>query len=91
MAKTYDQATLGRALGETCQALRKRAGIAQEDLAYSSGLERSHLSRIERGLGNPSLETIFRLLPYLNVDFPAFAQEFDARLRKRGGNRRVTG
>jgi transcriptional regulator with XRE-family HTH domain len=81
--KTYDRAALGIALGVTCKALRSRAGIAQEDLAYAAGLERAHVSRIERGLGNPNLVTIYKLLPHLNVDFAGFAAEFDTALRKR--------
>lgn len=81
--KTYDRPALGHALGVTCKTLRQRAGIAQEDLAYAAGLERAHVSKIERGLGNPNLVTIYKLLPHLAVDFPAFAAEFDAVLRKR--------
>lgn len=83
--KTVDRAALGRALAETCKTLRKRAGIAQEALAYQAGLERAHLSRIERGLGNPNLETIYKLLPPLAVDFPEFAAEFEKALRRRRG------
>lgn len=81
--KSYDKPALGRALAVTCKALRQRAGIAQDDLAHESGLERAHLSKIERGLGDPKLSTIFKLLPHLKVDFPAFAAEFDSVLRKR--------
>ena len=81
--KTYDRAALGAALGLACKALRSRAGIAQEDLAYAAGLERAHVSRIERGLGNPNLVTIYKLLPHLGVSFAEFAQTFDEILRKR--------
>jgi len=51
---------LTRAFGETLAAFRKETGISQENLAYSIGLNRTYVYRVEKGITNPSLEAIFK-------------------------------
>lgn len=70
-----------KALASTLQHLREEKKVAQETLAVESGIGRSHMSSMERGFGNPTLLTIFRLLPLLGVTFTQFAQEMDRHLR----------
>ncbi len=53
--------------GSNIRKARKRKGIAQEDLAYSAGIDRSHMGVIERGKGNPTLKTIVRIANKLGV------------------------
>jgi transcriptional regulator with XRE-family HTH domain len=50
-----------RQLGEQVRALRIASGVSGGALARSSGVSRSMLSRIERGLVSPSVETLERL------------------------------
>jgi transcriptional regulator with XRE-family HTH domain len=45
-------------LGQRVRALRKARGWNQDDLAQQSGLGRTYISEIERGLKNPSLKTL---------------------------------
>ena len=40
---------------------RKRSGLTQKELSDRSGINQADISRIERGVGNPSLRTIKRL------------------------------
>ena len=40
---------------------RKRSGLTQKELSDRSGIAQADISRIERGVGNPSLRTIKRL------------------------------
>lgn len=75
---------LQKALASTLQHLREQKKIAQETLAVESGLGRSHMSSMERGLGNPTLATIARLLPLLGVNFAQFGAELDRQLRLKG-------
>lgn len=57
-----------RLLGDRVRSLRQRTGRTQMDFALYSGINQTHLGRIERGEGNPSLETLVRLADALQVD-----------------------
>jgi len=48
-------------LGATLQALREQQGMSQVDLSEASGLHRTHISRIERGLCDPRCVTLMKL------------------------------
>jgi len=47
--------------------IRKSHNIAQEKLALDAGVDRTFVSKIERGIGNPSLEVLLRLANRLGV------------------------
>jgi len=57
---TFD-ASIARALGECVRTLRTEAGISQEALAYSAGIERSYMGKIERGQHLPSLVIVMKI------------------------------
>jgi transcriptional regulator with XRE-family HTH domain len=42
--------------------------IAQEKLALEAGVDRTFVSKIERGLGNPSLEVLLKLANRLDIN-----------------------
>jgi transcriptional regulator with XRE-family HTH domain len=46
---------------------RLERGIAQEKLALIAGVDRTMVSKIERQLTNPSIETLLKLANVLNV------------------------
>ncbi|UNC15909.1 helix-turn-helix transcriptional regulator [Acidiphilium multivorum] len=48
--------------------IRVSQGTSQENLAIDAALDRTYVSRIERGFENPSLNTIERLAGALNVE-----------------------
>ena len=54
---TQKQQTRDR-IGQRIAALRKLAGMSQEQLAERAGLQRTHVSRIEAGKYAVTLETI---------------------------------
>ena len=56
-----------RAFGDRLRDIREDRGISQEALANETGVARSYLSSIERGLGNPALDLIARLAAGLEV------------------------
>lgn len=58
-------------LGRHVRRLRVTAGLSQEALAVDAKLEPSHLSRIERGLSNPTFDVLARLAEALHVDMEA--------------------
>ena len=50
------------------KAIRRANGLAQERLALDAGVDRTVVSKIERGVTNPSLEILLRLANHLNVE-----------------------
>ena len=54
-------------LGAQLAVLRQRQGISQVDLAARSGVAQADISRIERGLSNPTEDTLARLGNVLGV------------------------
>ena len=53
---------------EVIKARRKVLGISQQDLAEMSGISLPTVKDIERGLANPSLSTISKLLDVLGME-----------------------
>ena len=48
---------------------RKAAGYSQENFAAYVGIERGNYGKIERGLVNIKLETLYKLTNALNCEF----------------------
>lgn len=53
-------------LGAAIRARRKELGVSQEELAISSGVERSNMGKIERGENNLSVLNLVRIAEALN-------------------------
>jgi transcriptional regulator with XRE-family HTH domain len=45
-------------LSEVLRDYRKSAGLSQEELGYRSGLHRTYISQLERGLKSPTLDAL---------------------------------
>ena len=54
-------------LAHTLLTLRIEQGLSQEALAYEAEVERSYVSIIERGQGNPSLRVLCQLAQRLGI------------------------
>ena len=54
-------------VGINLQRLRRAKGWSQEDLAFESGLHRTYISGIERGVRNPSVMIIEKLAKTFGV------------------------
>lgn len=54
-------------IGEVLKNLRKERRMSQEVLSGLAGLDRTHYSKIERGLRSPTIETLFRIAQALEV------------------------
>ena len=54
-------------LASNLRRLREKRGIAQERLAWESGVDRSYCGKIERGEANPSLNVLCRMADLLQV------------------------
>lgn len=58
---------VARAFGEALRMARKEAGLSQEALALQSGIDRTFVSMLERGIRQPALSTVFALSAVLSV------------------------
>lgn len=68
------------ALGQNVKQFRITAEMSQIELAFDAELERSHISRIERGVGNPSLLTLATLCHCLGITLPVLFEGISATL-----------
>ena len=58
---------LKRLFGTAIKSQRSELGISQEELAERAGLHRTYISDVERGVRNPSLESIEKLAAALDL------------------------
>lgn len=82
MKQGPDSAVIMRACAMTIRGFRKKSGYAQELLALESGIDRAYMSRLERGVHAPNLDTLFKLFPRLGITFRDFAAEMEANIRR---------
>lgn len=59
--------TLSLALGQVIRRHRTLAGFSQEELAARSGLHRTYISFLERGVKSPTVDVLARLGQALGV------------------------
>lgn len=65
MSKKFDEARA--TLSENIKALRRKHGLAQERLGLEAGVDRTFISKIERGIGNPTLDILVKIAERLEV------------------------
>lgn len=61
-------------LGKNIRRIRKEKGLSMETLANDSEIDFRQLGRIERGEGNSTIISLYRLAKVLNVDIYEFFQ-----------------
>ena len=61
-----------RDLAANLKGARANAGLSQEALALAAEVDRTYVSQIERGVGNPSIGVLVRLANCLSVDILDF-------------------
>jgi XRE family transcriptional regulator, regulator of sulfur utilization len=66
-SRSFDPGS-AQAFGEVVREARLRAGVSQEVLAAMSDVERSHFSRIERGLSQPTLFAVLKIAKALKIN-----------------------
>ena len=63
MGQAFDRAKL--VLAENVRRRRQEVGMSQEALALSADVDRTYVSQIERGIGNPSLLILCKICDVL--------------------------
>jgi len=67
-----DKNTIQKKFGENLRKIRLARGYTQEHLANELGIEISQISRIERGVINTSVSTLYSISLILKVDVSVF-------------------
>jgi len=55
-------------VGLNIRRLRKQKGWSQEDLAFETGLHRTYISGVERGIRNPTVVILDKIARELEVE-----------------------
>jgi transcriptional regulator with XRE-family HTH domain len=63
-----DPRDLRQAFANNLRRLRHAKGISQEDLAHEAGINRSYMSKLEKGASDPRLEIIAKLAAVLECE-----------------------
>lgn len=69
-----------QAFARTLKHLRESRHLSQETLAAQAGLHRTYVSQLERGLKNPSLQTLYKLAKVLKLSLSEFLMHVEAEL-----------
>ncbi len=56
-----------RAIGAVVRELREQAGQSQERLSAECGFDRTYISRVERGIINPTVSRLWRIADALET------------------------
>lgn len=59
--------TINTKFGKRVREVRMNLGLSQEELGFKSGLHRTYISDIERGVKNPTIVTIDTLAKALGM------------------------
>lgn len=54
-------------IGNVLRELRDSKGLTQEQLSGLAALDRTHYSKLERGLRSPTIETLFKIAQALDM------------------------
>ena len=68
-------------IGRVIQELRMSKGLSQEVLSGLAGLDRTHYSKIERGLRSPTIETLFKIAGALEMQPHEIMTEIEQALK----------
>jgi transcriptional regulator with XRE-family HTH domain len=82
-----------RAVGKRIKIVRQRSGLTQDQFAEQVGLSQKYISGIERGVENPTMDTVIRLAKVLDVepyDLFLFGESEDSEKLLRKGIEKMT-
>ena len=64
--------------GEVIKKYRQQIGISQEELAHRAGVDRTFVSRLERGIRQPTITTVIQLSRGLEISAEELVREIDS-------------
>ena len=67
MASFYYTTAIKKEIGEKIMKARKQKNLEQIDIAALAGINRSYYGRIEKGLANPTVEKLYKIIKVLDL------------------------
>jgi transcriptional regulator with XRE-family HTH domain len=68
---------IGQIFGDVLRRYRSDRNISQEELAYRAGIDRTFVSRLERGIRQPTVTTLIGLGQALGVSAAELVREME--------------
>ena len=81
MARSEPQ-DIGAIFGGVLQRHRARVGLSQEELAFRADVDRTFVSRLERGIRQPTITTLIGLAEALGTSASILVQEAEAEYKR---------
>ena len=69
-------------VGQNLKRLRQDLGLSQEELAFESGLHRTYISGVERGVRNPTVLVLEQVAKALKVPAAKLLEEVPRRTNR---------
>ncbi len=66
-----------KAVGVVVRELREQAGHSQERLSNECGFDRTYISRVERGIINPTVSRLWRIADVLEIPLSQTAKRME--------------
>jgi transcriptional regulator with XRE-family HTH domain len=66
-----------RAIGAVVRDLREKAGHSQERLSGECGFDRTYISRVERGIINPTVNRLWKIADALKTPLSLIAKRME--------------
>jgi transcriptional regulator with XRE-family HTH domain len=77
------ESNLKSAFGKVLLQLRQEKGVSQQELADNCDIERAYISRLERGLYQPSITIVFKIAEYFEIKPSELIDKVDVQRKKR--------
>ncbi len=68
--------------GKILSDFRHEMGVSQKEVADNCDLERAYISRLERGLSEPSITTLFKISDYFGIPVGDIMTRLDKQRKK---------
>ena len=72
-----------KAIGVVVRELRDRVGISQERLSADCGFDRTYISRVERGIINPTASRLWRIADVLEIPLSELVGQMERWVKER--------
>ncbi|MBS1491614.1 MAG: helix-turn-helix transcriptional regulator [Bacteroidetes bacterium] len=82
------ESSLKESFGQVLAQLRKANNISQQELADNCNIERAYISRLERGLFQPTITIIFKIADYFGIKPSEIIEQLDIMRKKRAENKK---